>query len=347
MRRFAAIGFACLTFTAFAARAADPGAQSYQVTPAHNAVVSFSPSWGPNLKVVWTAALDGPAAYPLVANGYVYALVSGSPDEVVAIDATTGATVWKESAGSNGSVGLTYDEGRLFTVNSGGTLSAYSAKKGKLDWTVQLPDQYSFSSPPSALSGIVYNDGAGDGGTLYANDEKTGKLLWTQSVENGDDSSPAVTSTGVYVSYPCQYYDFAPKTGSVIWHYAGGCDGGGGATVVVAAGLAFVRDPYGAGSNTIFDAGTGKAVGSFAATQPPVIASKKLGYFLDGQTLSAVAPKTNKLFWEFTGDGNLQSPPIAVNDYVVAASASGNVYVLDGATGAVASTTKLGGAATT
>jgi outer membrane protein assembly factor BamB len=324
------------------ATAADLTAAAYQVSPAHNALVQFSKTWGPSLKVLWTAALDGSASYPLYANGYVYALVSGSPDEIVAINATTGAVEWKASTGSNEDTGIAYDEGRVFVVNFGGTMTAFDAAKGRLKWAVQLPGQYAFSSAPSALNGTVYTGGAGDGGTLYAVDGKSGKVLWTQSVANGDDSSPAVTDTGVYVSYPCQYYDFAPKTGKLVWQYNGGCDGGGGETVVVGAGLAFVRN-FPDGPNTIFKAKTGATVGSFAASEPPAVVSGKLAYFLDNSTLSAIGPRTSLLFWEFQGDGSLSTPPIAVNSWVVEASSEGHLYVLNGQTGTVGSTTTISG----
>ncbi len=313
---------------------ADLTAAAYQITPAHNAVIKFGSSWGPMLKVAWTAALDGPASYPLYAGGYVYALVAASPDEIVKIDASTGAIALRLSAGSNSSVGLAYDQGKLFSVSSSGTLSAFSAAKGRLLWSEQLPGQYSFSSAPSALNGIVYVGGAGSGGTLYAADGETGKVLWTQAVANGDDSSPAVTGKGVYVSYPCQYYDFVPKTGKPIWHVSTGCDGGGGNTVVVGAGLAFVRDPVGA--DTIYNAATGAAAGSFSASAPPAVPSQKIAYFLDNGTLSAVGPKTARLFWEFTGDGALSTPPIVVNNWVIVASNLGYYYVLNGTTGTTA-----------
>ena len=342
MRR-AAVTLACLSLSCPAAFAGDLSATAYQVTPAHNAIVQFSNSWGPALQPLWTTTLDGAASYPLVANGYVYTLVAGNPDEIVAINESTGAIAWKLSTGSNGSIGLAYDSDKLFTVNSGGTLSAFNAVKGKLAWAQQLPGQYYFTSEPSALNGIVYVGGAGDGGTLYAARATDGKLLWTQSVENGDDSSPAVTNDGVYVAYPCQYYDFAPKTGQVIWHYAGGCDGGGGDTVVVGSGLAFVRDFSGLEGNTIFNARTGATIGSFAASAPPVVVGGKLAYFLDDGTLSGIAPRTSQLFWEFSGDGELSTPPIAVNSWVVAVSGAGKVYVLDGKTGAVAFSTKVTG----
>jgi outer membrane protein assembly factor BamB len=324
-----------------AASAEDRTATAYLVSPAHNAAVTFAQGWGPALTSLWTASLDGPASFPLVAKHAVYALVSGNPTEIVKIDAATGKVIWKLSAGSSGSAGLAYDDGKLFSVNQGGALSAYSAGPGKLLWTVQLPGQYFFTAPPSALNGIVYVGGSGSGGTLYAVQESSGKLIWSQPVANGDTSSPAVTDTGVYVSYPCQYYDFAPTTGKQIWFAGGGCDGGGGSTPVVYNNQVFIRDPSGEESNSILNASTGALLGTFAATAAPVVHGKT-GYFLDYETLSAVDPKTSKLLWEFTGDGSLTGQPIVANDYVIALSSS-HLYVIDSASGAVASTTNISG----
>ncbi len=324
-----------------AAAAADRTATAYLVSPAHNAAVSFAQGWGPGLTSLWTATLDGAASFPLVAKQSVYALVAGNPTEIVRIDAATGKVIWKLSAGSSGSTGLAYDHGTLFSVNQGGTLSAYSSLAGKLQWTVQLPGQYYFSAPPSALNGIVYVGGAGEGGTLYAVDETSGKLIWSQPVANGDTSSPAVTDTGVYVSYPCQYYDFAPATGKQIWFAGGGCDGGGGSTPVVYKNQVFIRDPSGEETNPILDASTGALLGTFAASAAPVVQGK-IGYFLDYGTLSAVDPKTSRLLWEFTGDGQLTGQPLMVNDYIIALSYY-TLYVIDAASGAVASTTSING----
>jgi outer membrane protein assembly factor BamB len=317
------------------ARGADVSATAYQVTPAHNALVKFAGSWGPKLKTAWTATLDGPPNMALFADKSVYLLVAGSPDELVRVDSATGKVLWKYSTGSNSSLGIAYDMNRVFSVESGGTLTAFAAGTGKKLWAVALPGQSYVSSAPSALNGIVY---VGGSGTLYAIDEATGTLIWSQGVENGDDSSPAVTATGVYVSYPCQYYDFTPATGVPIWHYSGGCEGGGGDTPVIFNNLAYIRDWT--GPNTIFNASTGAVVGSFAASAPPAIHGN-LGYFLDGATVAAINPTTSKLFWEFTGDGSISTAPLVVNDYVVLASSMGNLYLLDGAKGTVAWTTKL------
>src|SRR4051795_11144865 len=113
---------------------------------------------------------------------------------------------------------------------------------GARSWNVRLPDQYSFSSPPTAANGVVYVDGAGSGGTLYAVGERAGDILWTRPVANGDMSSPALSPTSVFVSFSCpQSYGFERADGTPLWHYSGACEGGGGKMVAYHRDRVYVR----------------------------------------------------------------------------------------------------------
>jgi outer membrane protein assembly factor BamB len=51
-------------------------------------------------------------------------------------------------------------------------------------------------------------------------------------------------------------------------------------------------------------------------------------------TLYSVDLGTGKSYWSFSGDGQLSSAPIVINDVVAIGSLSGTVFVLDAATGA-------------
>src|SRR5205823_5221737 len=114
-------------------------------------------------------------------------------------------------------------------VNFDGLMKAFSAATGILLWSVNLAGQYGFTSPPTAVNGVVFTGGAGTGGTVYAVNETNGAVLWTMQVENGDHSSPAVIAGNVYVSYAChQSYAFNAVTGQQLWNYSGGGEGGGG-----------------------------------------------------------------------------------------------------------------------
>lgn len=316
-------------------------ATAYQVNTQHNGMQTDTLT--PPLTLKWTDTLIGTASYPLIAGGKVFvtALTSQGEGFLYAFNLATGKIAWGPvDIGNSGFfAAATYDSGKIFTLNGAGILQAFSAKTGKQVWITQITSQYSFSSPPTALNGFVYTGAAGIGGTVYAFRESDGSQVWTQSVQNGDDSSPAVSSKGVYVSYACnQAYDFAPTTGNLIWHYSGPCEGGGGATTALYQGQLYTRDFNG---DLILNASTGKLDGSYSATQPPAFRGK-LGYFLNGSTLSAETLSNHTLKWTFTGDGSLKTAPIVDGAYVYIGSSQGNLYALDAKTGQQVWTTKVG-----
>ena len=83
-------------------------------------------------------------------------------------------------------------------------LTAFNATTGHERWAVRVPAQYHFTGAPAAYDGVVYLAGAGIGGTVSAVSEADGIVRWSRSVENGDDSSPAVSGRSLYLSYACQ-----------------------------------------------------------------------------------------------------------------------------------------------
>ena len=307
-------------------------ATAYHVNAEHNGLQTDS--LAPPLSLKWSRMLGGTAFYPLIAKGKVFitATTAQGGGLLYAFDVVTGITAWGpiDIGSSGGFAAATYDAGRVFTLNGDGILQAFSAKTGKQLWTTQITSQYSFSSPPTALNGLVYTGAAGSGGTVYAFRESDGSQVWTQSVQNGDDSSPAVTSKGVYVSYACnQAYDFSPTNGNLIWHYSGPCEGGGGATTAFYHNQLYTRDFNG---DLILNGSTGKLVGTYAANQPPAFLGK-LGYYLSGSTLSAETLSNHSIVWTFSGDNTLVTAPIVDGAYVYIGSSSGNLYALDATTG--------------
>lgn len=315
-------------------------ATAYQVNAQHNGLQTDTLT--PPLSHKWTKTLSGNASYPLLAEGKVFvtATTSQGGGLLYAFDIATGKTVWGPiDIGSSGFFAAAYDAGRVFTLNGAGVLQAFSAKNGSQLWATQITSQYSFSSPPTALNGLVYTGAAGSGGTVYAFRESDGSQVWTQPVQNGDDSSPAVSGKGVYVSYACnQAYDFTPLNGNPIWHYQGPCEGGGGATTALYSGRLYTRDFFG---DLILDASTGKLLGSYSASQPPAFRGT-LGYFLKGSTLSAETLSNRSVVWAFTGDGALATAPIVDGAYVYIGSSHGNLYALDANTGKKVWSTKVG-----
>ncbi len=324
-------------------------ATAYQVDPAHDGLQTDA-ALTPPFARRWVATLPNPPSYPLLAAGKVFVTDSNAPNAgstLYALDQATGTVLWSQPiAGSFGYSAAAYDDGLVFVVAYNGALAAFNAGTGASAWSVQLPGQSAFTSPPTAAGGVVYTGGAGSGGTVYAVDELTGALLATASVQNGDHSSPAVAGGGVFAAYACnQAYGFAPTSLGLLWHYAPGCSGGGGKTVVAAGGRVYTRDSNG---NLILDAASGALLGSWtpagtialapAADQTTLYAltwpSAGGTHVLSAQSLSGGSP-----LWTFSGDGGLDTAPVVVStgstEYVVEGSSSGMLYALAAGTGAV------------
>jgi outer membrane protein assembly factor BamB len=311
-------------------------AVAFQMNPAHTGAVNFASVSFPT-SARWSVDVGGTPSYALIAQGKIFltvTVVRGS-SQLVALDQATGATVWGPIA-IGGSASAAYDSGKVFVISSpfatAATIEAFDAQSGNLSWSTLLSGQYSFTGAPTAANGFVYAGGAGSGGTLYAVSQINGAIAWTQQVQNGDNSTPAVTADGVYVTYPCWTYDFRPATGESIWNNNTGCEGGGGATPVVAN--QFVYSPNGVSGydGTTYNAETGALIGTYNADTPSAFTATT-GYYLQGGTLRGISVAGNVVEWSFAGDGQLSGAPIAVNQYVFIGSASGNLYALDGATG--------------
>jgi outer membrane protein assembly factor BamB len=313
-------------------------AVAYQENTFHRGVQSYG-TLTPPLARRWTVNFGSGVSYPLIANGKVFVTVANQGSngtELYALNLATGTRAWGpiDLGGAYNWSNAAYDNGRIFVVNASGLLQAFGALYGRKLWAMQLPGQWSFFSPPTARNGVVYTAGAGDGGTLYAVSESSGQLIWTANVMNGDNSSPVVTATGVYVSYACaQTYDFNPSTGALIWHHDTVCEGGGGSTPALFNGRLYVRE-FG---NVILNASNGQVLGTFTATPIPAFGgSSGYGYFLAGSTLRAEFPSNGAVIWKFSGDGTLQSAPMVSHGYVYVGSGLGNLYALNANTGHLA-----------
>lgn len=311
-------------------------AVAFQVDAGHTGTVRFNDVSLPAASR-WSVDLGGAPSYALIAAGKVFVTVDlglGS-SQLVALDQATGATVWGPVVIS-GQANAAYDAGRVFVVSSvignAALMQAYDAASGQLAWSTLLAGQYVFSSPPTAAHGFVYTGGAGSGGTLYAVDQTSGAIAWTRPVANGDSSAPAISSDGVYVTYPCSTYAFRPATGEQSWTDNTGCSGGGGATPVVANGVLYAPNGFGTYNGSTFNAATGRLLGAYVADNPPAIGSTS-GYFLQGGTLRGVSLASNTVQWSFAGDGLLVTSPVVVNEYVFVGASSGKLYAVDAATG--------------
>jgi outer membrane protein assembly factor BamB len=348
LRWTCAFGLALFTWLpAFAGEAT-----TYQINPQHSGAAVFQPALKLPLKQVWTRKFGGMTSYPLIAQGTVYVSVANSVSYgsvVHALDEATGATIWSRPvAGTYWTSLIAYDSGRLFVVNFDGVLQALDAATGKQLRRTQLPGQYEFESPPTARDGVVYLNGAGVGVTLYAVLESNGTVLWSQTMVAGNWGSPTLSEDGVFVSFPCQVFEFDILTGVQRWNRNGGCDGGGGVTAALYDQLLFTSEINVNNSSTgyallAFNGAVHGPLGDLAnsnayvrgvgVSYPPALQG---GYgYLVNNTNVLVALEIPSLArrWTFAGDGTISPAAIVVDGTVLAASTAGNFYALDGKTG--------------
>ncbi len=330
------------------------GPLGFQITPDHQGALYF-PSMSPPLSLKWSATLGGTVSYPIIVGTRIFVTVGYSNSVLYALDAGTGHILWSQSSppGYGGWVGAAYDNGVLFVVANytpgytNGAMFAFSAVDGHQLWSAVLPNQYLFTSAPTAVNGIVYTGGAGVGGNVYAVQESNGTLLWMQSgVENGDSSAPAVTSDGMYVSYACpQTYKFNPTSGNLIWHFSGQCEGGGGDSVAIYQGLVYVRDlvdQYPTDGITL-SAETGVYTGGFNSKYSPAF-WQGTAFYTEPASLTAVNVTNSQTLWTalpVSGD-SYSCAPIVVNGVVYAGTTEGNVYGYSADSGSAVFSTNVG-----
>ncbi len=168
--------------------------------------------------------VGGPASYALIADGKVIVTASvNNNTQLIALDQATGATIWGPIQ-LTGYSSTTYEGGKVFVLSAStgalGTVQSYDIESGARDWTVTL--NADVEGGLTALNGLIYT--SGDNGLLFALSEATGSIVWSVPVINGGFGAPAVTSTGVYVSYPCSTYDFQPLTGAELFYSNTGCE---------------------------------------------------------------------------------------------------------------------------
>ncbi len=324
--------------------AAAPDAVALQVTPDHAGAITFKSLSFPTAST-WSVNVGGTPSYALIADGKVIvaAAVNNDITQLLALDQVTGATLWGPIQ-LTGYVSTAYDGGKVFALSgflgSAGTIQSYDIESGTLDWTITLPNLGN-SGGLTALNGLIYTGGGN--GPLLALSEGAGSVVWSTASLNGVYGEPAVTSSGIYLSYLCSTYDFQPLTGTQIFYTNTGCEGGGGLAPVVANGLVYSPQGNSNGGGAVVDASSGTLVGTYTSTGEPAFSATS-GYFLQSGTLNALTGSNNTVLWSFTGDGTLTTSPIVVNQAVIVGSSSGNVYALNATTGQQLWAVNAGGA---
>ena len=142
---------------------------------------------------MWTYTTDTTTLCdPAVVAGLVY---FASGDNVLALDAKTGARLWMTANAGPctpavaGDTVFTSTTAYASTGTPSKSVSALDAATGAVKWSTQVGDNFSGVSSPAVAGGIVYAvaDRQGPDGqytgrnTLYALDAVTGKEVWSHT----------------------------------------------------------------------------------------------------------------------------------------------------------------------
>ena len=141
-----------------------------------------------------------------VINGVVYAGLNDKKGTVVAVNAATGKTLWRQGLGpATFPPSVASTSGIIFagTVNGGaagpqsGKLYALDAKTGKQLWSV--PVNGGVNEGPVAAGGVVYAGGGNlDSGILEARQPATGTKLWNYTTTDSMGNLTVVPGSRVY-----------------------------------------------------------------------------------------------------------------------------------------------------
>jgi outer membrane protein assembly factor BamB len=171
------------------------------------------PAAGP--RVVWRRPLGEGFSGVAAVGGRLYTMDSDATTEfVLALDAATGAEVWRravgprfeEDFGDGPRATPTVEDGTVYALGAAGRLVALAAADGAPRWQVDLPKELASPVPARGFtcSPLVAGDlllleaGGPPGKALVALDRQTGKLRWSARDGEAGYSSPlAVTLGGV------------------------------------------------------------------------------------------------------------------------------------------------------
>jgi outer membrane protein assembly factor BamB len=175
-------------------------------------------AWPEKLATKWKVTIGEGYASPLFANGRIFEFARQDDDEVaMSIDPESGKILWRtsypapykpvDSAARHGkgpkSTPLLYD-GKLYTFGISGTLSAFNAGSGKLEWQHEYGKDFKgtwpmFGTSMSPVVGdgmIIALVGTNDDGAIAAYDAKSGEQKWIWKGDGPAYASPVITEIG-------------------------------------------------------------------------------------------------------------------------------------------------------
>jgi outer membrane protein assembly factor BamB len=272
-------------------------------------------------KLRWKLLLDSSfdASWPTVVNGTVYVGTGVDQGQFFALNAGTGAIIWKFRPGGGVFNSPAVVDGRVYFGANDGDVYALDAATGKLLWKFPTGSLSSLLDPAVANGHVYITAGNPSADTLYALNASDGSLAWSFSSANS--LGTAIVGDGkVYLGesdFPEGgfIYAFDAANGNGLWTLNLG-DGGAG-FLAFANGVVYTDSSNGTDNFLAIDAASGRELwGSTNFVSLPVIANGVIYGFPKSGQLAALSAANGKLLKTISTIGNTTG--IAV--------VNGNVY---------------------
>jgi outer membrane protein assembly factor BamB len=248
-------------------------------------VIAFAVGHG---MIRWQRTIGPSETSPLLVRDRLY--VGDWNGDAWALNANTGAVVWRTHVGGAVKGGLAYAGGRLYLGAYDGHVYCLSSA-GRLVWRAsaqpRLYGSSSFYSTPAVAYGRVYV-GSTDG-RVYSFGAETGKLRWSHDTGGYVYASPAVWQRLVFAgSYSRRFYAFDAATGDVRWTFPANGQISGSATVI--GGVVYFATL--AKRTYALDARTGKLLWTFPdGKYTPAVAVKGRLFLTGYQIVYGMVPR--------------------------------------------------------
>ena len=296
-----------------------------------------------NLTLNWTFATQSQNTYatsPVVVDGVIY-IPFIHADGLYALNASTGALIWKYPVGMAGYAGPAVANGIVYVSSTDGNVYALNASTGALLWK-SLVSTYE-PSWPTVANGVVYVLSMDT--NVYALDARTGAQLWKYPTGPcWTFIAPQAVANGVVYVDACDndyhetVYALDAGTGTLVWKFTGAQYQAIDAAPVVANGIVYVgSEDY---NLYALNATTGALIWQYPTQswifESPAVANGVVYLTSQDSNVYALNAATGALLWEHPGlsDGG-EAPVVANGVLYIESYYTPNVYALDVGTGAI------------